>query len=199
MRAIILMFIAFCCVVTAFKHVSRPVFARRVLYSTKKHETQLEGNAPYGRQFFAADVGVPTYDEEFGGGDVGGNDYKDALFHAGPRGKNKPKITDVAVVKLPDMRTVERGFKDYRNPDGTMASEFKGKNFKTGPWTKEEDAKLIELMKKEKDGVRGRWVRIASALGRSTADCNSRWSHNLAPPHETQYPNILYNKVDNNM
>ena len=65
--------------------------------------------APYGKQFFAADVGVPALIETYGGGDVGGNDYKDALFSYGPRGKNKPKITEDAVIKLPSMDKVERG------------------------------------------------------------------------------------------
>ena len=71
--------------------------------------------APYGkRQFFAADVGAISGKEEFGGGDVGGNEYEDALFHPGPRGKNKPLIGDKAVVKLPSMSQVERGYSEAK-------------------------------------------------------------------------------------
>jgi hypothetical protein len=162
----------------------------------KVHETQLEGDAPYGQQFFAADVGVPALIEEFGGGDVGGNDYKDALFHAGPRGKNKPKITDVAVVKLPSMATVERGHHDYRRPDGTMASDSSGKTYKTGPWTPEEDEKLKQLAAAEKEGARGRWVRFSAAMNRSPSDCSLRWNQVLNPIDGSEYRDILQDSFD---
>ena len=38
----------------------------------KSHETQIIGDAPYGTQFFQADIGTPSKDTDFGAGDVGG-------------------------------------------------------------------------------------------------------------------------------
>ena len=78
------------------------------------HDTYIKGPAPYGKQFFQADIGVPSKDTDFGGGIVGGNEYEDALYHAGPRGTNKPKITDKAQVKIPDMKTVYRGYSEAK-------------------------------------------------------------------------------------
>ena len=66
---------------------------------------------------------------DYGGGDVGGNDYNDALFSCGPRGKNKPDINEKAVVVLPDLSNGKgyRGHHDLRRPDGTMATYDSGK------------------------------------------------------------------------
>jgi hypothetical protein len=131
--------------------------------------------APYGTKFLAAEIGVPAATEEYGGGDVGGNDYKDALFQCGVR-KNVPPITEDAVVKVPNMRYVERGYSEAK-----AAVAFAAEKFKTGEWSKSEDIKLIELVGMEKEGVRGRWVRISQALRRSTQDCSLRWYQVLNP------------------
>jgi len=158
----------------------------------KVHSTQINSR-PEGQQFFAADLGVPALVEDYGGGDVGGNDYEDALFHYGPRGKNKPSIKEMSVVKLPNLDDPKtyRGHHDFRNPDGTMASEDRSRVFKTGPWTPEEDALMIAMNEKDPNS-RGRWTRISKALGRTTADCGFRWNQHLRPPQNLEeYRDIL--------
>ena len=152
-----------------------------------KNREIVEGaNVPKG-SFFAADVGTPASINDYGAGDVGANDYKDALFHPAPRGKNKPKITDDAVIKLPDMKTVERGYSEAR-----AQAAFKAIPWKTTPWTPEEDKLLAELVEKEKDGGRGRWSRISKALMRTYTDVSTRWTQVLSTPKpEEEYQDIL--------
>lgn len=150
------------------------------------NEPKFLGEVPHGSKFFAADVGIPTLNEDYGGGDVGANDYKDALFHKGPRGKNKPLITEDAVIKLPDMQTCERGYSEAR-----AVAAFKAAGFKTTPWTEEEDNKLRELAALEKEGVRGRWVRISKVLHRAPNDVSTRWMQVLSPNVDNHYPDIL--------
>eukprot|EP01038_Epipyxis_sp_PR26KG_P005055 gene5055-7056_t len=161
----------------------------------KAHETQIVGDAPYGKQFFAADVGVPTLHEDYGGGLVGGNDYKDALYHAGPRGKNKPKITEDAVIKLPSMATVERGFKDFRNPDGTMSSERRDIPVKSGPWSKEEEEKLKRLITSEPPGTRGTMARVAKSLNRTIMDCSTHWNQVVNPVVDSHHKDIVNDSI----
>ena len=36
------------------------------------------------------------------------------MYSNGPRGKNKPKITDKAVIKLPPMSKIERGYSEAK-------------------------------------------------------------------------------------
>jgi hypothetical protein len=157
----------------------------------KPHDTYIEGPAPYGKQFFQADVGVPSKDTDFGGGIVGGNEYEDALFHAGPRGTNKPKITDKAVVKLPNMQTVYRGYSEAKYK---KVYEEKKKQWKVqgkDEWTPAEDKLLVDLIEQWPEGTRGRWVKISDALNRSTADVNSRWFHHHRPNIDNDYRDIL--------
>mmetsp|Transcript_23994 Transcript_23994/g.32873 ORF Transcript_23994/g.32873 Transcript_23994/m.32873 type:complete len:221 (+) Transcript_23994:83-745(+) len=165
-------------------------FSTPVLFSESKgkkyHETQIDGAPTPGTQYFAADVGVPALIEDYGGGDVGGNDYKDSLFHYGPRGTKKPKITDVAVVKVPDMATVERGYSEAK-----AAAARKAANYKTGPWTDEEDQKLREALAVEKEGVRGRWERVAKVMRRPATECSLRWVQVLNPNLDNYHPSIL--------
>lgn len=164
----------------------------------KVHATQLS-TRPEGKKFFAADLGIPALVYDYGGGDVGGNDYQDAMFHYGPRGANKPDINEKAVVKLPNLNDPKtyRGHHDFRRPDGTMASEDCTAAFKTTPWTPEEDAKLIEMNGKDAN-ARGRWTRMSVALNRSVADCGFRWNQHLRPPMDLeQYRDILRDNENN--
>jgi len=156
----------------------------------KAHETQIAAPT-YGKQFFAADVGTPAWIKDYGGGDVGATEFEDALYHARPRGANKPKIEEKAVVKLPDMRTVYRGHKDFRRADGTMAAEDESLNFKTTPWTSAEDEQLRLLMASDAGGTRGRWTRFSKIMRRSTADLSARWIQVLNPPDQSGYKDIV--------
>lgn len=142
-------------------------------------------SAPFGRSFLAAEVGVPSANEDFGGGDVGGNDYQDALYQCGVR-KDVPPITQNAVVKVPDMRFVERGYSEAK-----AAAAYAAAKYKTGPWSKEEDEKLTQLFHAEKDGVRGRWVRISKVMQRTPNDCSLRWMQVLSPNIENNYKDIV--------
>ena len=160
----------------------------------KPHETYIEGPAPYGKQFFQADIGKPSKDTDFGGGIVGGIDFEDALYSKGPRGTNKPKITDKAVVKLPDMNNLSGNNVGYSEAKAKMQFEIKKKYWKVqgeDPWTPQEDQHLLELIEKWPEGTRGRWVKISDEINRSTADVNSRWFHHLKPNTENDYRDIL--------
>lgn len=99
------------------------------------------------------------------------------MYSNGPRGKNKPLITDKAVVKLPPMSKIERGYSEAK-----AAKAYAQANFKKGvAWTDAEDRELLRLADLEAEGTRGRWVRISQALGRSTQDCSLRWNQHLNP------------------
>ena len=135
--------------------------------------------------FFAADVGVRTDKYDYGSGDVGGNEYQDALFHSAPRGTNKPLITEDAVVKLPDMRTVYRGYSEAR-----ATAKHKATPWITTPWTPKEDAKLAQLVEADKMG-RGKWGRIEKAMMRTATDCSTRYSQVIKPKPEEPYGDIL--------
>lgn len=158
--------------------------------SGKVHETQLK-TAAYGTKFFAADVGIPAMVEDYGGGDVGGNDYKDSLFHEGPRGTNKPKITDVGVVKLPSMEKVERGYSEAKAKVAYANKDYKKLEDWTA-WSKAEDEQLTDLYTNDTQG-RGKWTRISEVMKRSVSDCHLRWTQVLAPndPSDEKYRNIL--------
>ena len=167
------------------------LFAEEGSTEDKPHETYIKGPAPYGKQFFQADIGVPSKDTDFGGGIVGGNEYEDALFHPGPRGTNKPKITDKAVVKIPDMKTVYRGYSEAK---AKTQFEIKKQYWKVqgvDEWTPQEDQFLRELVEKWPEGSRGRWVKISDELNRSTADVNSRWFQHLQPNTDNDYKDII--------
>ena len=174
------------------KHSNRCAFGTSLAAADEKpHETYIEGPAPYGKQFFQADIGVPSKDTNFGGGMVGGVEFEDALYHSGPRGKNKPSITDKAVVKLPDMRTVYRGYSEAK---AKVAFEEKKRTCKIqgeDAWTQMEDDRLLELIEKWPEGTRGRWVKISDELNRSTADVNSRWFHHHKPNVNNDYKDII--------
>lgn len=161
-------------------------------------KTMNKGDAPWGKQFFQADIGLPTLIENFGGGDIGGNDYKDSLYSYGPRGGNKPDIKEAAVVNVGGdfMKNCERGFKDFRRPDGTMASAsyadgYGVREFKVGEWTAADDEQLVALVASEKDGTRGRWNRISKATDRTVSDCSMRWLQVLNPNKEKRMPDIV--------
>lgn len=173
----LLLLAVFLSVVSAFQSNIR--FSRFGRLTMSSDKGPIVTAAPYGTKFLAAEVGVPAAVEEYGGGDVGGNDYKDALYQNGVR-KDVPPISENAVVKVPNMLYVERGYSEAK-----AAAAFKAERFKEGKWSKEEDAKLIELVAKEKEGVRGRWVRISKILRRSTQDCSLRWYQNLNPDRPT--------------
>lgn len=160
----------------------------------KPHDTYIDGPAPYGKQFFQADVGVPSKDTDFGGGIVGGNDYVDSMYSNGPRGKDKPLITEKAVVKLPDMRNLSGNNVGYSEAKAKVQFEIKKQYWKVqgvDAWTPQEDKHLLELIEKWPEGSRGRWVKISDELNRSTADVNSRWFHHLRPNVENDYRDIL--------
>ena len=135
--------------------------------------------------FFAADVGIPASTLDYGSGDVGGNEYEDALFHAAPRGKNKPLITEDAVVKLPDMKTVYRGYSEAR-----AVAAHKATPWITSPWTPEEDAKLAKLVESDTAG-RGKWGRVSKAMLRTATDCSTRYTQVVNPKSEEAYGDIL--------
>lgn len=193
MFRIVIFLVVLVAVTQGFGHVAhkRASFRLKAAAEEKPHETYIKGPAPYGKQFFQADIGVPSKDTDFGGGIVGGNDYEDSLYHAGPRGKNKPKITDKAVVKLPSMSTVERGYSEAK---AKAVFELKKKSWKVqgeDEWTPAEDKLLLELLEQWPEGTRGRWVKVSDALNRSTADVNSRWFHKHKPNTENDYRDIL--------
>lgn len=156
------------------------------------HETQSnKKNVWDGQKFYAADIGIPALVEDYGGGEVGGHDFSGSMFHEGPRGKNKPKITDKAVVKLPSMDKVERGYSEAK-----ARAAYKAKNYKKldewTPWTPQEDAKLQAIYDAD-SGLRGRWSRIAVEMGRSVTDCSLRWSQVLHPvdSSDPKFRNII--------
>lgn len=199
MFRIIILFVALCSVGNAFSNFHRtsrtthlsekaPEAPEQPKLKTKvldEFETRVKGDAPWGKPFFQADIGVPAMILDYGGGDIGGNDYNDAMFSCGPRGKNKPGIKDVGVVTLPDLTNGKgyRGHHDLRRPDGTMATYDAAMDVvqKKGGWTKAEDDELVALIKSEPDGTRGRWTRIAKKTGRAVSDCSTRWLHVLNP------------------
>eukprot|EP01036_Dinobryon_divergens_P026508 gene26508-35171_t len=158
-----------------------------VLYAEELKNRQIfnpNATVPTGR-FFAADVGVPASIFDYGSGDVGGNEYEDALFHPAPRGKNKPLITEDAVVKLPNMKTVYRGYSEAR-----AVAAHKATPWITTPWTPEEDAKLAQLVDSDTGG-RGKWGRVSKAMLRTSTDCSTRYMQVVNPKPEEPYGDIL--------
>ena len=191
MFRLVLVFAMFAFVASFTLSARRSSRTRLLAEDEKPHETYIDGPAPYGQQFFQADIGVPSKDTDFGGGIVGGVEYEDALYHAGPRGTKKPLITDKAVVKLPDMKTVYRGYSEAK---AKVQFEVKKKYWKVqgeDEWTPQEDKFLLELLEKWPEGTRGRWVKISDELNRSTADVNSRWFQHLSPNLENDYKDII--------
>ena len=193
MFRILIVLVFMMAVATAFRpmHKNARSLKLQAAAAEKPHETYIEGPAPYGKQFFQADIGVPSKDTDFEGGIVGGNEYEDALYHAGPRGKNKPKITDKAVVKLPNMKTVYRGYSEAKAKEVFDMKKAGWKKQGEDEWTPAEDKMLLDLLEQWPEGTRGRWVKVSDALNRSTADVNSRWFHVHKPNVENNYRDIV--------
>eukprot|EP00981_Chlorochromonas_danica_P006923 scaffold1504_cov172-Ochromonas_danica.AAC.11 len=75
----------------------------------------------------------------------------------------------------------KRYFPHRKNPDSLRTRWVSAlrPDLKKGPWSSEEDAKLVELVKQFGSSS---WPKIASHMdGRSAASCSQRWRHSLDP------------------
>jgi hypothetical protein len=121
---------------------------------------------------------------------VGAGGIEEGGFYSiGPR-KNKAPITEDAVVVLPPPSRIERGYSDAK-----AAMKRAAQGFKEGPFTKAEDD-LIRKMVAEDAGGRGRWVRIAKALGRHEQHVLYRWTQVLEEKtHKPEYKDIIHDSA----
>mmetsp|Transcript_19368 Transcript_19368/g.32848 ORF Transcript_19368/g.32848 Transcript_19368/m.32848 type:complete len:180 (+) Transcript_19368:92-631(+) len=162
-QILLALLIALVSVATAFKAVM-PTSFRRLASSLKD--------------------GKPDSDD-FNYSGVGSGGIEEGGFYSIGKKGHVPSIHEKAVVKLPDMRTVERGFSDRR-----LAQERANANYKEGDFTKEEDDLILQMVK-ESDGTRGLWVRIGKALNRHEQHCLYRYTQVLNADYKPEYKDIV--------
>ena len=92
------------------------------------------------------------------------------------------KNTLANLIRITFIFCVDKEFKCYDSDKCFTLPNIKRSNFsfaKTGPWTKEEDEHVIELV--QKYGPK-RWTLIAKHLkGRIGKQCRERWHNHLNP------------------
>eukprot|EP01041_Mallomonas_annulata_P000149 gene149-251_t len=137
-------------------------------------------------------VYVPWSDKEFAPDEkdsagLGAGGHEDGgFFHFGPR-PNKPSIDEKAVVVLPPMDKIERGYSDAKAEKKRNLARQNGlkESADEHPFSEEDDALIMKMVAEWPAGKRGQWVAIGKALNRPEQGCLYRYTQYLNADYET--------------
>jgi hypothetical protein len=90
-------------------------------------------------------------------------------------GEGKKKIDWKSVA-----RELQRGATACTTKWNNYQASLKAKSLKTGPFSPEEDAVIIERVTNWDTNKRGLWAALERELGRPNATIRTRWTHTLS-------------------